>query len=122
MFKMQFLLFSRKFFAKSSSRALALLIAALYSSYFFSLLPSPAMHAMAASSSALKDAGGPDGRASEKKEHKYRLDQVLRMPWPGPRMTTFPPVGQANDWQSTLQAAEDIGLAPSLAGPKFCHI
>jgi hypothetical protein len=44
---------------------------------------------------------------------KYPADQVLRMPWPGPRQDTFPAKGEPGDWQSTVQAAADIGLVPT---------
>ena len=45
-------------------------------------------------------------------------DHVLRMPWPGPCADTFPAKGEPGDWQSTVQAAADIGPAPTSA--TFC--
>ena len=61
--------------------------------------------------------GAPKGKAQQ---HKYPPDQVLRMPWPGTRMDTFPLQGQPGDWKSTLQAAEDLGLALVLTSSVLC--
>lgn len=75
-----------------------------------------------APSSGKGTAAGEGAAQGKAQQHKYPPEQVLRMPWPGTRMDTFPPVGQPGDWKSTLQAAEDLGLAPVLTSNilRFC--
>ena len=68
--------------------------------------------AMATSSSSRTLRTSPGrGRGRGRQFWKYPPGHLVRMPWPGTRSQTFPAQGLPGDWQSTVQAAADIGLA-----------
>lgn len=43
-------------------------------------------------------------------KHKYADEEVLRCPWPGPRMTTFAKKGEPGNWAEVADEAETLGL------------
>ena len=43
-------------------------------------------------------------------KHKYADEEVLRCPWPGPRMTTFAKKGKPGNWAEVADEAETLGL------------
>lgn len=55
-----------------------------------------------------------EARLQRHRQHKYADEEVLRCPWPGPRMTTFPKKGEPGSWAEVVDEAEAWGLAQSL--------